>query len=303
MDAIPSVFPCALCVLGDGPVERQLYHHANGDLNVRGGDISLNSTATLAGGRGAVERSAGGQINFDAGRAFHVPGNAPTATGTCTGCVPGTPTYAPTIKDPLAGLPQPPNCPPPGCPTGPAVTGPLSGTADPGVYTTIGGGAPLTLNPGTYIITGGMTVGSGITGTGVTLIFVCANYPTPCTPGGQTGATLVGGDLDLKISAPTGGQPYNGMAIMFDRNNCGPSCTATVGGPYAINLATNGGMLFTGTVYAPMASINLSGDGGYTINGGVIVRYFEYQSALAANLTYNPTQNIRSAPQGRGLTR
>jgi hypothetical protein len=93
------------------------------------------------------------------------------------------------------------------------------------------------------------------------------------------------------------------MAIMFDRNNCGPSCTATVGGPYAINLATNGGMLFTGTVYAPMASINLSGDGGYTINGGVIVRYFEYQSALAANLTYSPTQNIRSAPQGRGLTR
>jgi hypothetical protein len=304
LDSIPNVLPCALCLLGNGPVQQQLFLHGNGDANIHGGDIRLNSTATTLGGPGAAQKAANGQVFIDAGRSFTVAGNPPTASGTCTGCASGQPTYAPAIIDPLASLPQPPSCPAPGCPSGAAVAGPASGTASPGVYTTLGGGGLLTLNPGTYIITDNLNTGTGVTGTGVTLIFVCSGYPTPCAAGGEMGGMIVGNSGSVNISAPTSGQPYNGMAIMFDRNNCGPSCTAVAGGPYGIDTTTNNGTFnITGTIYAPMAGLNGGADGGYTINGAVIVRALELQSNGTLNLTYNPAQNYRAPSQGTGLIR
>jgi hypothetical protein len=158
-----------------------------------------------------------------------------------------------------------------------------------------GGGSLLTLNPGTYIITGTLSLGDfGVAGTGVTLYFACTGWPTPCAGGGEAGATVVGssnGDLNISAPAASSGQPYPGMAIFSDRNN-----TST------LTLQSNGAATITGTVYAKSAQISTTGNGGYTINGTVIVSTALTSANGGLTLNYDPNQNY-NPPGGSGLVR
>src|ERR1019366_1615640 len=82
------------------------------------------------------------------------------------------------------------------------------------------GNGDLTLNPGTYIITGSLSLtGNGnLIANGVTLYFACAAYPSPCSTG-QSGANFtLTGNGSMTLSAPTSGV-FQGLSIFADRNN------------------------------------------------------------------------------------
>ncbi len=132
--------------------------------------------------------------------------------------------------DPFAGLPDPPTGIPP-CQVSNQACNVNSGNAatllKPGVVFTQGvdlSNVTINLAPGNYYFAGALRLqgNATLTGTGVTLFFVCANSnqaSKPCSQGGGKGfieAQNSGNKLD--ITAPTTG-PYAGMAIYFDRNN------------------------------------------------------------------------------------
>jgi hypothetical protein len=55
-------------------------------------------------------------------------------------------------------------------------------------------------------------------------------------------------------------------------------------------------------INAASAQLNSQGNGGYTVNGTIIVRTALLEANGALNLTYDPNQNY-SPPGGSGLTR
>lgn len=279
----PYVSPCGMCVLASGSVPDAFTIQANGGVTVSGAGFMDNSTSASA-----AHLMASGGLSVAAPYSIGIaPGGGWIRDS--SGTFSPTPVSQPPVSDPLAGVPLPTT--PITC-----MAGPMSGTANPGCYTTLGGGAGLlTLNPGTYIITQQLNLGDfGVSGTGVTIYFACSSWPSPCASGGQLGAGVVaGGAGSLNISAPAAGsgEPYPGMAIFFDRNNTGQ-----------LTLESNGSATITGTVYAASGTLNTQGTGGYTINGTVVVRTALLQSNGAVNLTYDPNQNY-TPPGGSGLIR
>lgn len=281
----PYVAPCGMCVMASGSTPNAFDVQGNGAVTVTGAGFMDNSTDPST----AAHLQANGGLTVSAPYSIGIaPGGGWTQGG--SGSFSPPPVTKPAISDPLANVPLPTT------PGPPCLAGPVSGTANPGCYTTLGGGGSLlTLNPGTYIITSQVLLGDfGVTGTGVTLYFACTLWPTPCASGGQAGATIIGGSNgSLNISAPAGnsGQPYPGMAIFYDRNNTSP-----------LLLTSNGSATITGTLYAASAQLNTQGTGGYTINGTVIVRTALLQADGSLNLSYDPNQNY-SPPGGNGLIR
>jgi hypothetical protein len=68
-----------------------------------------------------------------------------------------------------------------------------STTLNPGIYSSIliSGNSTVTMNPGTYVVTGSISVlGNGsLIGHGVTIYLPCSSYPTACATG-QVGASM-----------------------------------------------------------------------------------------------------------------
>jgi hypothetical protein len=279
----PYVSPCGMCVLGTAPNAFDL--SGNGSVTVTGAGFMDNSTDPSA-----ARLQANGGLSVSAPYAIGIaPGGGYVQGG--SGTYSPTPVSRPAVSDPLANVPLPTT--PTACSAGPTGGPP---NANPGCYTTLGGGGSLlTLNPGTYIITGTLSLGDfGVAGTGVTLYFACTGWPTPCAGGGEAGATVVGssnGDLNISAPAASSGQPYPGMAIFSDRNN-----TST------LTLQSNGAATITGTVYAKSAQISTTGNGGYTINGTVIVSTALTSANGGLTLNYDPNQNY-NPPGGSGLIR
>ena len=143
--------------------------------------------------------------------------------------------------DPLAYLPAPAIG---GCQNGtinnPTFSGgrprrrnpPLIRTISPGTYCSfnITGDVQLTLNPGTYVVTGPVSFGGtgSVTGNGVT-IYVS----------GGGGAVNLGNNVDFSLTAPTSGT-YNGVLFFQDS---GDTSTATINGTG--RLKTSGCILFS----------------------------------------------------------
>ncbi len=255
---------CSLCVLGTG------YHDlANGDINVEGGDIHFNGTVHV-GPHGSL-----------------VTDRETTVQGTATGAgySPPPQTGQPPMADPLQFMPVP------------DMTG-LSGKSDPctqgpGFYGSIDfRNRTCTLSPGLYVIagTGSMwnLAGSTLTrlnASGVTLYFTCGSpsAPAACPAGGAAGATLdASGNGVINISAPTSG-PLEGLAVMFDRGN-----TAT------LRLAGNGTGGFTGTVYAPKATLQMDGNGCFSALHALIVVHsvVMHGNPSCLNSRYAVNQNV-----------
>jgi len=132
------------------------------------------------------------------------------------------------------------------------VTGNSVVTVQPGTYVggiSISGNASVTLEPGIYYMKGGGfsdTGGGSVTGIGVLIV------NAPNSAGGTISLT---GNGNVTLSAPTtltgADAPYNGLALFQD-----PASTA------AIKLTGSGNLTLAGTLYAPRATLNVTGNGG-----------------------------------------
>src|SRR5262249_22344840 len=112
---------------------------------------------------------------------------------------------------------------------------------------------------GIYIIEGGGLTVSGngsLTGNGVFLFNAGSSY-NGTTDGGTEGAITLGGNGTIELSGPSSG-PYAGVVIFQSRRNTRP-----------LSLGGNGSAGISSTIYAPAASLGLSGNA--QVNGSLIV--------------------------------
>ncbi|WP_165219276.1 PKD domain-containing protein [Aquisphaera insulae] len=152
--------------------------------------------------------------------------------------------------DPLAGLPVPSAT---GLATKAAVNVAANSvvTISPGIYPsiTVAGSGKLTMQAGTYVITGGGFSVSGagsVTGSGVFIYNAGSNYNGGS--GSTFGSFALGGSGTINLTPPTSGT-YAGVSIFQSRDNTRPM---SLSGAAAAQL---GG----GTIYAPAAALSLSG--------------------------------------------
>ena len=279
---VVTASPCALCVLS--PSASPAFD-ANGtaQVTIYGGGLTVDSTAgsaaTVIGQAGVSATAIGGPA---APNGFETSGN---------GTYYPTPTQEAPVPDPLAGVLQCPGAGTSVCPTNQEENVKLtssgsSATIWPGIYSTISvsGGGSLTMEPGTYIITQGISFsGNGsLTANGVTLYMACSMYPTPCLSTGEAGATFsITGNGSTSITPPTSG-PFQGLTIFDDRNNTDTNSS----------LNGNGGTLLTGTVYAKSIFLTITGNGSATTLDSVIITNTSKTSGNAAlNINYVASQN------------
>ena len=164
------------------------------------------------------------------------------------GVTPTKDTTAPT--DPLVNLPIPSAT---GMTTHAAVNlgGASSLTIAPGIYPSISvsGSGKLTLQPGIYVITGGgfSVSGAGIvSGSGILIYNAGSNYNGGT--GNSFGAFTASGSGTFNLAAPTTGI-YAGIVVFQSRDN---THAMSLSGAAMAGL---GG----GTIYAPAATLSLSG--------------------------------------------
>ncbi len=158
----------------------------------------------------------------------------------------------PTV-DPI-GLPLPP----PPTPTFPAVnySGKTTLTLPPGTY--VGGiedSGPgnIVLMPGIYYLMGGGLQASGngsVTGAGVLIVNAPSGPNDGISLSGNASVTL---SAPLPASLPGGYAAYKGITILQD-----PASTLP------ITISGNGSLTMDGAVYAPKATLNITGNGGLT---------------------------------------
>lgn len=234
---------CVLCVMSPS-ASGALNVTDNGGVTVTGGSIAVNSssaTALTLGSNGVMTDGSGidvvGGYQGGAGAVFNP---SPTTGSTA-------------VEDPFASVPVPSVSNHPSCCTSPL---------NPGVYSTISilNNGTLTLNPGVYVVTGGITMSnnSSLIGHGVMIYMACSSYPTPCTSG-QAGASFTAqNNVTLDLSAPSSGT-YQGMVVFSDRNNTSP-----------IAFGNNGEARFLGSVYALSAQVQLSNNSGGTLNNRIV---------------------------------
>jgi hypothetical protein len=227
----------------------------NAAINVAGTVYvdSSSSSALSASGNAAVKAS-----SIDVHGGVQKNGNVTFSTTPATG--------APVIADPLAGLAVPDASSTPGLTSQVAVnlSGSSSLTKGPGIYSsiTVSGTAKLTLQPGVYIITGGgFSVSGGasvsvsgptnpITGNGVMIYNAGTgyNYATGAD-GGSFGAITLSGNGTSNLVAPSTGT-YTGILIFQARDNA-----------KALTFSGNAMQGITGTIYAKIAQVSISGNG------------------------------------------
>jgi hypothetical protein len=172
----------------------------------------------------------------------------------------GSPTFSPSpnlgttpVADPLSGLTPPVAS---GCSvSGVSLSGSSTKTLSPcvagGIVTvtsgiSLSGSASVTLDPGIYIMNGGISASGSATinGSGGVMIYMASG-----------GISLSGGTT-VNITAPSSG-PYQGIGIYQ------PSSNTT-----AMALSGGSSQSINGAVYAPGASLAYSGSSGMCGNGG-----------------------------------
>ena len=175
-----------------------------------------------------------------------------------------------TATDPLAGVPLPSVT---GTTSSLAVTGAAS--ASPGIYSTISvtGHGSLSLAPGTYVVTGSVSLSGSakITGTGVTLYLACTSYPTPCATGSHGASMTIGGSATTTLDKGAIG-PGQGIAVFADPNN---AATLSVG--------SHGSLQLTGSLYAASGTLSDSGKANVSVSSGVV----DVDRLLASNSAVN----------------
>ena len=225
----------------------------NSNVNLTGVSLTINSTDAAA-----LTLIQNAKITADAialAGGDNIATSA-TLTGTLT-------TGAITTPDPLASvaLPDPASYTTQASTASNYSNGTI--TLSPGIYQggiAISGQANVTMSAGIYIMEGGGFHFSGqgtLNATGVVI------YNTT-DASGSAGAISITGQGTVNLSAPTTGT-YRGIALLQDRNVT-----------QALNITGNGHLDLGGLVYAPDATVNLTGNGaagadlfgtGYIVNG------------------------------------
>ncbi len=253
---------CAVCLMvasGTTLAERN-----NDIMTITGGPLQVNSN-----GAGAFTQSNGASLTAPS---IAVVGTVVKGTGTIT---PAPVTGATAIADPLAAIPLPVVAGSSANFTAPSGASTLA----PGVYgiITVNLGSTLTLNPGTFVITGQLNVNGGtVIGAGVTIFLGCPLYPAACAVGATGGS--------LTLSPPASGT-YTGLTVFADRNNV------------ATNTFATSTVSVTGTWYTlvqPLAD-TIVGD---TISFGQVVAG---SLSMLNNSTFNATRSATSS-YGTGST-
>lgn len=232
--------------------------------------IALNRTlpnAVLVSGNASVTTGCGVYVNSNNGGAVNINGGATITTtggskteivGGCSGCSgnvsPAPDTGVAAFGDPLAQL-SPPNvgsCTDGG--SGIILGGHDSQEITSGTMGVICGGinlgshASLTLDPGLYIIKGGITVGAQatITGNGVTLYVL-------------TGGVTMNGGATINLQAPSTGD-WQGILFYQDRSDT--TASSLVGGT---------GEAMNGVLYFPAAALTYTGNAGVVATRTTII--------------------------------
>jgi len=268
--AVAENLPCDLCLLSPSAAPA-LGAVGNGSIKVDNGGIDINSSASDAAdlvGNGSITATSIGIVGD----------GEKTGNGTYS----PTPTHISSVPDPLASVPEPS----PGQLSNGSVNW-TNGTKtiNAGVYTNISvtGNGTLYLNPGLYIITGGVSyTGNGkIVGSGVTLYFTCGMTTSAACATGQAGAGLsLTGNGSYQLTAPTSGT-YQGISIFYDRKN-----TAT------LSLTGNGSDILTGTIYAKSGSATLTGNGSvFQMNSLFVVDHANLTGNGSIELAYTHDAN------------
>jgi len=220
------------------------------------------------------------------------------------------------VTDPLAALPQ---CGSgsPGvvnyCPTTAGDTANANKnnkTLTPGIYDTMSGSHHL--NPGVYIITGGITLNGSdlIEGDGVMLYFACSNYPSPCPAQGTVSSVYrsgikATGNGALRLTGITQSQcttnanlcPYVGIMSFADRNN---DATQTWRGNGTNENGQASGL--SGTIYAKSGEMDLRGN-GYQMASQIIVDRFTMKgNPSTVTISYDLSKNYSETHEVVGPT-
>ena len=258
---------CVVCVMAGGSIPSAMDLSGIGHVTLSGGNVQVNSVSASAASltSNAKLTVSGGKVNVVGGVSY----------GANASITPAALTGVQVVSDPLSSVPVPSVTTTRSC---------CSSPLNPGIYSSIGisGNSSVAMNPGTYVVTGSISVsGNGsLTGQGVTVYLACSGYPTACNTG-QAGATLsVTGNGTVDFSAPSYGT-YQGMTIMSDRKN---TSSITVGG--------NGATRFVGTVYALAATIILSGNAtNSTVNSRMVTNKLSIGGNGALTMSYTQSAN------------
>lgn len=240
-------------------------------MNPTGTDISITNGAKLTMPDCNIygESSSGSDLSLSGGASLSVGGIDLVGGSTITNGAKSSPTPTtgvPAVSDPLSYL-SPPSYS--SCSADPNIGGGKSMTIGPSSGGTIcynglsiGGGARVILNPGTYVINGVLSFngGSTISGTGVTF------YLPP-------GASLnIGNGTVFNLAAPTSGT-YNGILFYQDPNNT--ASESLEGG------ATS---YLEGILYFPKAKLTLENGTSTT----------SYESIVAGSLTMQGGASLKN---------
>lgn len=252
-------------LLLDGSSSGALTAVGNAKVNVAGGEVvvdSNNASAIVGIGNGQLSAP---EFDVVGSPGTSVIGNA-NIQGTVAGKLPSTP-------DPLASLPAPAAAAASSSDHHGAVkaTNRDQVVLEPGTYQggiSVSGQATVMLLPGVYVLEGGgLTVtGQGrVVGKGVTI-----------DNSGKNAAfdgINVYGRGSLQITGPTSGA-YRGIAVFQGRGGAAP-----------IEIADEGAVALTGVLYAPAATVRISGNGKLSMQG-------DLQTAANAQLIANDLKVI-----------
>ncbi|HVB77668.1 MAG TPA: pilus assembly protein TadG-related protein [Candidatus Nitrosotalea sp.] len=253
---------CAICVMSPG-ASPALESSNGAQVTATGGPIQVLSNASPA-----ITTSNSGVIT------------APSITSVGTVSGPTTPTALTgssyTFPDPLAAIPVPTL----GQPAANVTYG-SSTTINPGTYgtITIPLGVTVTMNPGLYVIAGGLSLNGVLRGNGVNIYFACVDgsgNASTCSSPTDPGNINVAGSM--VISAPPTGSTYSGLAIFGDRNN---TATFTVGGT----------LTPTGTVYAPSMNMFIPDGSHQSLTSRVVLGSIDVDSGGRLFVNYSQSGN------------
>ena len=255
----------AAVLLLDGGSSGALTAVGNAKFSVTGGEVVVDSNNASA-----IVGIGNGQLSAPQFDVVGSPGTSVIGNAAIQGTVEGG---LPVTSDPLSGLPAPT----PAAASSPdhhgavQATGTMNLTLNPGTYQggiSVSGQATVTLLPGVYILEGGgLTVtGQGrVVGRGV-VIYNAAQSA-------EFDGINVYGRGSLSISAPTSGT-YRGIALFQ---------SATGGTP--LEITDDGSVSLAGVLYAPRATVRVSGNGQLALQG-------DLQSAISAQLIANDLKVI-----------
>jgi hypothetical protein len=279
--AVSGPAPCAICLL-DRHAPQALSVTGNGDVTVTDAGVMVNSDHSEA----AVLTSSGDLTAVSIGV---VGGWAATSSGRFS---PTPDTRVGQLPDPLAELPTPDQLGSlPG--RGSVTVDSADQSIDPGVYDTIAvtGGGDLTMDPGIYVVTEGLTLSAGaVLGDGVTIYLACDGYPTPCSGAGAAFSQTGNGQY---LATPPITGPYQGLALFADRANTAP-----------LSFTGSATSTFTGTIYARQAAMRLTSDGvALALDSLIVVRTLEVSSSAEVLLSFIPANNAVTSSWGAILTK